>query len=101
MKNSEFKVGSHISVYGHKGIVVSIDRCLEFELSYDGKNLGTHCFNAKQALETAGRGYTLIATGRTATYFIVSFENDEYLKGTGYDNAEYGCLDEFSNYGTW
>lgn len=104
MENKYFNVGDHISVYGNKGIITGITHCKEYNISFNGKPLrgnGLEVLTDDAAAATKKNGYTLIETGRTATYFKVDFSNEESLKGTVYDGGEYGCLDDFENYGTW
>ena len=103
MKNTEFRIGDHIAVYGNKGIVRDIEHLKEYELSYNGQKIGNGraVMTDENAADTAARGYTVTPTGRTATYFTVTFENEPGLAGTHYDGGVYGCLDGFENYGTW
>lgn len=102
MKNSEFTVGSHILVYGNKGIVESITRCKEYKASINSKLcISEYVLTEEDASDMRNRGYELIPTGRTETHFKVSFDTEEHLKNTSYNHAVYGCLDEFENYGTW
>lgn len=103
MLNKEFKIGSHIVVHGYKGIVEEITNCKEYKMDYKGRVMGNGLaiLSDANAEETIAKGYTLIPTGRTATYFTVSFENEPSLKKTSYNGGSYGCLDEFENYGTW
>lgn len=103
MKNSEFRVGSHISVYGNHGIVKAIERLKEYKVDYMGQVIGNglNVLSDESVERMRAKGYTCEPTGRTATYFTVSFETEESLKGTSYDGGTYGCLDEFGDYGTW
>lgn len=103
MKNSEFTVGSHILVHGNKGIVEGITRCKEYKALLFNRQLckSEYVLTEEDASDMRNRGYELIPTGRTATYFTVSFDTEEYLNNTSYNHAQYGCLDEFENYGTW
>lgn len=101
MKNSEFKIGSHITVYGNKGIVENITKCKEYECSYNNKKIDTSVYTEEAVEAMRKKGYILIETGRTATYFTVDFESEKQLKNTAYDHGCYGCIDEYENYGTW
>lgn len=101
MKNSELKVGSHITICGNKGIVEKVTKCKEYEYSYKDHVIGTSVFTDEAVKVMEEKGYTLVYTGRTATYFDVDFSNDSRVKGTPYDHGCYGCVDEYENYGTW
>lgn len=99
MRNKDFSVGDHITVYGFKGIVEKILNCKEYKV--DRLCRDTMVISDEEAKELENKGYTLVETGRTATYFTISFDTDEGLKNTSYNHGSYGCLDEFENYGTW
>lgn len=100
MLNKDFKVGSHITIWGNRGIVEEVERRKEFKYSYEGEFCGTACWNDEQAEEVRQRGYTVEETGRTYSSFKVEFVDD--LKHWGqYNHGHYGCLDEFECYGTW
>lgn len=102
MYNKEYKIGSHISIHGYNGIVEKIINCKEYEVSYKNNLIDKQMIlsdeNVKAMLQ---KEYALKSTGRTATYFIVSFNNEESLKNTAYNGGCYGCLDEYEEYGTW
>ena len=102
MKNSEFKIGSHITVCGNRGIVENIVNYKEYICIYNGKKIDRKLLYTKEeAEEKLKNGYTLIATGRTATYFKLDFSNEKQLKNTVYDHSYYGCVDDYENYDTW
>lgn len=101
MKNSEFKVGSHILVQGNRGIVENITRCKEYDATLTGLCRDTYVLTDENYKKMAEDWKGLKPTGRTATYFTVSFDTEDRLKNTTYNHGTYGCLDEFENYGTW
>ena len=100
MKNSEFKVGSHILVQGHKGIVEEITRQKECKYFYKGKEGETVCLEDNQIEDMIQRGFVVEETGRTRTLFKIEFVDE--LKHWGqYNHGTYGCLDDYEEYGTW
>lgn len=101
MRNKDIKVGGHISVYGNRGIVTSVEHLNEYDIKYNGKEVDTGCYREDAVESMRSRGYTVSPTGRTGTYFTVDFSNEPSLKGTPYDGGSYGCLDDFECYGTW
>lgn len=101
MNNKEIKVGSHVAIYGYRGIVTSVEHLGEYHIEYDGKDVDTGCYSTLSVEDMRSRGYTVTATGRTGTYFTVDFSGEPSLKGTAYDGGHYGCLDDFECYGTW
>ena len=76
MNNKNFKVGSHILVQGNMGIVEEITNCVEYKVSYGYEDCGERILTEEQTQDMLERGYKLTATGRTATYFKVNFENE-------------------------
>lgn len=101
MQNSEFEIGSHIIVHGNRGIVESITKCKEYTCIYNSKKIDKALLCTKEEAETLRKdGYTLIATGRTATYFKIDFSLEKQLKNTAYNHTYYGCVDEYENYDT-
>lgn len=101
MRNSEFKIGDHILVVGNRGIVKDICKCKEVKYGFNGKNCGVQTMTDENIADIIEKGYSVEYTGRTATYFTVSFDTEESLKNTAYDNGTYGCIDDFENFGTW
>ena len=103
MKNSEFKIGSHIMVQGYKGVVEEIYTYKEYKVDFEGKILGNglELVDDDNAENMKAKGYNLVPTGRTGTYFKVSFKDEENIKDTVYDNGTYGCIDDFEEFGTW
>lgn len=103
MKNKDFKVNDNIIVQGYKGKIIEIINCLQYEISYNGKPVhnGLTVMTNEAAQKTIANGYTLIPTGKTATYFKVKFNDNENIKNTVYDNGTYGCLDDYEMYGTY
>ena len=103
MKNKDFKINDNIIVQNYKGKITNIINCKQYEISYNGEkvNNGLTVLTDTAARKTIENGYTLKPTGKTATYFTVKFNDNEDIKHTVYDNAVYGCLDEFETYGTY
>lgn len=104
MNNKKFRVGDNIIVQGYKGKIIKITNCLQYEISYKGKSInsdGLTVLTSEAAQQTIERGYTLIPTGETATYFKVKFNDTEDIKNTAYDCGTYGCLDKYEMYQTY
>ena len=102
MRNSEYRVGSHITVEGNRGIVEEIERYRCYNVSFNGKAIDNRPrpYSEEDVIRMRSQGYEMEETDETTTYFTVSFKGTD-LEGTSYDGGTYGCNDAFECYGTW